>query len=504
MPDKYRYKILFVDDEAGWCTRPIAKLEENGFEVVYEEKAENALRLIKTLSPDIVLLDVLFGNENKGKPTFDEIKKKYPALPVVILTSTMKDTFSIKDYPGCAFAYAKDQLNIGTDKVYAEFSEKISRVIEGSRNKVETTHQTFDFVVGETSAIKDVCDNILSVAPLDLTVLITGESGTGKELIANAIHKLSHRKGSLFQAVNCANFPDQNMLKTELFGHEKGAFTGADKQHKGIFEIAQGGTVFLDEIGDASLEVQGSLLRVLEERAFKRVGGTGEIKVDVRVVAATNKNLADEIKAGRFREDLFYRLNQFGIHLPALKERKDDIPELLAFFIGKFNREFGKNILIETVKGKRDFLRSDVLDLLKNHNWPGNIRQLENEVGKAIINAGEYNVLLPEHFGSLQKLENNSHLDIDKVVNEVFEGKWKGKDAWDRFIKIYTKEGDLGKIMAKCIQRRKQKLQRDLKHADMADLFSGEKDKILPGLMRKWITVELKIDWKKEKKFTNK
>jgi len=488
-----KYKILLVDDEPGWCARPIAKLEEIGFEVIYEEEAENALKLIKSKSPDVVLLDILFSNENKGKPTFDEIKKKYPDLPVIILTNTMMG-FNKRDYPGCAFAYAKDRLNTGAEDAYRDFASSISRSIETSHNG-DAARKIFDFVVGETSAMKKVCDDILSVACTDTTVLIRGESGTGKELVANALHVNSLRKDKPFKAVNCASFSDQNMLKSELFGHEKGAFTGAIAQHKGIFEIAQEGTVFLDEIGDASPEVQASLLRILQEKVIQRLGGMRDIAVDIRIIAATNKDLAQEISAGRFREDLYYRLSQFSINMPSLRERKEDIPELLAYLIRRFNSELGKNVLVETADGRRNYLRPDVLALLKSHNWPGNIRQFENEVRTAIIKAGEDNVLLPEHFDLATPKENSLFMDIDHVVNEVFAEKWKGKELWERFIKIYTKQGPLGPIMMKCIKRLRTDLKRDLKHDDMAALFGIE-----PGTMRKWITVELKIDWKKERK----
>lgn len=496
---QYKYKILFVDDEEGWCQRPIAKLKENGFDVVYEGMAENVLRLIKSSSPDVVLLDVLFGNENKGKPAFERIKKKYPNLPVIILTSTMKDTFNIKDYPGCAFAYAKDQLNTGADKAYKEFAASIRRTIEASHNNVDNQNRMFDFVVGKTSAMKKICDDILNVAHTNTTILLTGESGTGKELVAKAIHEKSLRRDKPFTAVNCAAFTDQNLLKSELFGHEKGAFTGAILQHKGIFEMADGGTVFLDEIGDASSEVQASLLRVLQEKVIQRINGAKDIPVNIRTIAATNKNLKEEMVAGRFREDLYYRLNQFNIHMPSLRERIEDIPELLAFFIRKFNKELGKNILIETIEGKKDYLRVDVLELLKSYNWPGNIRQFENEVRTAIIKAGEYNVLLPEHFALEPQKDDAYYLDVNQVLKDVFSGKWKGKEAWERFIKIYTKQGPLGQIMTECIRRLRDELRRDLKHNDMAELFG-----IKPETIRKWITMELKIDWKKEKRYIKK
>lgn len=497
MPDDFRelesdiekYRLLLVDDDAGWCVRPIAKLRANGFEVEYEERAENTLNKIKSFKPHAVLLDVLFGNENKGKPTFGKIKEKYPDLPVIMLTSTLKDSFNLKDYPGCAFPFAKDQLSSSDKNVYEVFAEKIRKAI----NKKTIIA---DFVVGNTMAMKNVGEKILEVAPTSSTVLILGESGTGKELIANAIHYNSPRSGQPFVKVNCAAFAE-GVLESELFGHVKGAFTGAMADKKGVFELADGGTLFLDEIGDISLNTQVKLLRALQEGELDRVGGAKTIKVDVRVITATNKDLPALIKDGRFREDLYYRLKVIEITLPPLRERKEDIPDLLALFINKFNQRLKKSVLIETEIGKRDYLRPDVLEILRKHDWPGNIRQFEHEVEKAMIKAGDSNVLLPEHFDLNEKRDEASGFNEDKAVNEVFSGKWKGEDRWQEFIRIYPKAGGtLRKIMMECIKGRKNDLKRNLKHQDMAELFG-----IKEGTMRKWITIELKIDWDKEKRY---
>lgn len=500
MPDDMReaetenYRLLLVDDDAGWCVRPIAKLRANGFEVEYEEMAENTLIKIRAFNPHAVLLDVLFGNENKGKPTFRKIKEKYPDLPVIMLTSTLKDSFNLKDYPGCAFPFAKDQLNTGGDKerekkVYAEFAEKIRKAI----NKKTIIA---DFVVGHTMAMKNVGEKILEVAPTPSTVLILGESGAGKELIANAIHHNSLRSGRPFVKVNCAAL-SEDVIESELFGHVKGAFTGAIADKPGRFELANGGTLFLDEIGDITLHTQVKLLRVLQEGEFERVGGTKTIKVDVRIITATNKDIPSLIKNGKFREDLYYRLNVFPISVPPLRERKEDIPDLLAFFISRFNQELNKSVLIETESGKRDYLRPDVLEILRKHDWQGNIRELEHVVERAMIKAGDSNVLLPEHFDLSEKVDEASGFNEDKAVSEVFSGKWKGEKKWQEFTRTYPKTGGtLRKIMMECIKRRKNDLKKNLKHQDMADLFG-----IKEGNMRKWITIELEIDWDKEKRY---
>lgn len=492
-------KILLVDDERGWSVLPKAMLEENGFNVEYEETAENTLSKIKSFNPDVVLLDVVFNNEPKGKMIFQKIKEKYPDLPVVMLTNTLKDTFDSKDFPKCAFPFAKDQLNTHGDvtkeqEVYKTFAEKIRKAIK--KPQVTAKAIIAGFVVGNTMAMKNVGEKILEVAPTSSTVLILGESGTGKELIANAIHHNSPRSGRPFVKVNCAAL-SEGVLESELFGHVKGAFTGAIADKPGRFELANGGTLFLDEIGDITLHTQVKLLRVLQEGEFEKVGGTKTIKVDVRVITATNKDLPSLIKSGKYREDLYYRLNVIPISVPPLRERKEDIPDLLAFFISRLNQELNKSVLIETESGKRDYLRPDVLEILRRHDWPGNIREFEHVVERAMIKAGDSNVLLPEHFDLNEKRDEASGFNEDKAVSEVFSGNWKGEKKWQEFIRIYPKTGGtLRKIMMGCIERRKNDLKKNLKHQDMADLFG-----IKEGNMRKWITIELGIDWDKEKRY---
>jgi Nif-specific regulatory protein len=230
-------------------------------------------------------------------------------------------------------------------------------------------------MIGTSSALRSVYEMLAQVAPSDATVLITGESGTGKELVAVELHRLSKRAGAPLIKINCAALPE-SIIESELFGHEKGAFTGAVKERKGRFELANRGTIFLDEVGELSPQIQVKLLRVLQERELERVGGTGTIKVDVRLIAATNRNLEEEVKAGRFREDLYYRLNVFPLHIPPLRERKSDLILLADYFTEKYAEKNGKLI-------KR--ISTPALDLLTSYSWPGNVRELENCIERAVI-----------------------------------------------------------------------------------------------------------------------
>lgn len=490
-------RILLVDDELGWCQIIKSVLQEHGFEVEYEIKAENALKKIISFNPNAVLLDILFDNVKRGKATFRNIKKEHPQLNVIMLTNTViENDFRLEDYSGCAFTYAKDQLKIGTDDVYKEFAKKIRRAIEKNYETADSLQREFDFIVGKTEALKGVCKDIFKVAITNATVLITGESGVGKGLVAGAIKDKSKRSNKRCLTKSCTDFSNKNMLLSELFGHEKGAFTGAEARHKGIFEEAAGGTVFIDEIGDASLEAQGRFLRVLQEKTVRRMKGNKDIKVDTRVIMATNRNLESMVKEGKFRGDLYYRLNQFKIYVPPLGERIEDIPELLAYFIRKYNEEDDKNILIETKKGEKDYLRPDVLDLLREHAWPGNIRELENMVRRAMINAGDTNILLICHFDFGIKIKKHKPVaDVGKLINDIFEKKWYGKDKWNTFIKIYTATGLQKEILQECITRLKEEKQKGaIGYRDLANLFG-----ITENNMRQRIHL-LGINWSKIKK----
>lgn len=489
-------RILLIDDELGWCKMLKYELQENGLEVMYETNPDNALKVISSFRPNAVLLDVIFGQKNKGIPVFNLIKKSYPDLAVIMLTSTAVDeNFMLKDYPGCSFAYAKSQLNSGNDIVYTQFAEQIRRAIKNKDTTSNSLQNEFAFVTGKTEAMDKVCKDILNAATTNATILITGENGVGKGLIAKAIKDKSKKSDKQFIMISCTDFPKGNMLISELFGHEKGAFTGAEEGHQGKFEEASGGTVFIDEIGDASPEAQSRLLRFLQEKTIRRMKGKKDLKLDVRIITATNKNLKELIEAGIFREDLFYRLNQYKIHIPPLRERKEDIPDLLAYFIRKFNKVDEKYILVETKKGERDCLRSDVLDLLRKHDWPGNIREFENTIRQAMINAGDSNILLTNYFDiEVKEKTCKQPLDIDEMTDEIFDKKWQGRDKWNKFIKMYTATGGRKEILQRCVYRLKNNSQTgNIRYHDLSELFG-----ISENNMRQQFHV-LGINWKESR-----
>jgi transcriptional regulator with GAF, ATPase, and Fis domain len=292
---------------------------------------------------------------------------------------------------------AEDALKLLKDQLYRENI--------ALRDEVDRASM-FDEIVGTSNPLKAVLSRIAKVAPTDSTVLITGETGTGKELVARAIHRRSKRSTRAFISVNCAAMP-RDLIASELFGHEKGAFTGATKQRLGRFELAHGGTIFLDEVGELPMETQVALLRVLQEQEFERVGGSQTLRVNVRVIAATNRDLEAAIAAGTFRGDLFYRLNVFPIEIPSLRERKEDIPLLVEYFIDRFARKAGKNI-----RG----INKRTLDLLQSYPWPGNIRELQNVIERSVIVSETENFSVDESWLSRQPIatEQNKELALFK------------------------------------------------------------------------------------------
>src|SRR5437660_4841184 len=280
----------------------------------------------------------------------------------------------------------------------------------------------FEQIVGTSAPLKKVLSRISKVAPTDSSVLITGETGTGKELVARAIHRRSGRSAHAFVSVNCAAIP-RDLIASELFGHEKGAFTGAVQRRLGRFELAEGGTLFLDEVGDLPLETQIALLRVLQEREFERVGGTGMLRCDVRVIAATNRDLHSAIAAGLFRSDLFYRLNVFPIELPPLRERKEDIPILVNYFVNRYAQRAGKKI---------DTIRKASIDALREYSWPGNVRELQNVIERSliIVDTNEFSVdknWLSHEFQSSRRVGRASRISTEQEQIEAALAQSNGK-----------------------------------------------------------------------------
>jgi len=422
-------RILFIDDELQlWEDILREELSAFGFELKGESDPANALQVISKYKPDAVLLDILFPpSGNLGKPTLEKIKNRYPSLPVIMITSTMdKEDYNSEEYEQADFRYAKLALADGDYSDLAATLEKAIEKYQGSQSSQEKAAEPdsglirYGFMVGSSSAMKKIAETIDKVAAGDLSILITGESGTGKELLAKAIHRLSTRKDKPFLPIVCAAMPNE-LLESELFGHEKGAFTGAVALKKGKFELAEEGTIFLDEIAEIPTETQVKLLRYLQEKTFERVGGQQAIISKARILAATNRNLEKEIAKGTFREDLFYRLNVISIHLPPLRERKEDIPIFFKYFADKASMISGKKVL--------PVLREDVKSIFFRYDWPGNIREMENSILRAVALAEE-NILQTKNFPEIiEKKEGNGQAlsDVSAIADKIMNGKL----TWD-------------------------------------------------------------------------
>lgn len=366
-------KILVVDDEASIRQSLSAILEDEGFDVFVASDGAQALDLMAKEALDAVLLDIWMPGQD-GLEVLSEAKKRFPKLDFIIMSGHGTIETAVKATKLGAFDFIEKPLSLEKVVIVINNLLNMSRLkAENARllNKVKRDIS----LVGESEPMQGLRAMIARVAPTNSWVLITGESGTGKELVAQNIHYQSVRAARAFVEVNCAAIPEE-LIESELFGHERGAFTGATQQKKGKFDLAHGGTLFLDEIGDMSLKTQAKILRILQEQRFERVGGTETILVDVRVVAATNKNLEQEVRAGRFREDLFYRLNVIPFRVPALRERSSDIPQLAKNFLSGFSRESGT---------KPKSFTPEVLQLLTTREWPGNVRELRNFVERLFI-----------------------------------------------------------------------------------------------------------------------
>lgn len=371
-------RILVVDDEAPMRESLKDWLMEEGYEVGLAASGQEAIAMARKKSWDVILLDLKMPGMD-GVETLQRLKSKKVDTEAEILMMTAYATVdtAVQAMKEGAFDYlvkpfSPDEIEMQIKKIVAHRELVLENIL--LRQKLEERSE-YDEIIGKSDVMQKIYDLISQVAPTDSTVLITGESGTGKELIAQAIHGNSQRCYMPFIAVSCGALPD-SLLESELFGYEKGAFTGADHTKKGRFELADKGTLFLDEIGDISLKTQVDLLRVLQQKDFRRLGGQEEIQVDVRILAATNQDLQKAISENRFREDLFYRLNVISIHVPPLRERKEDIPLLVKAFIRRYCLELNK----EPVK-----IASSAIKLLMDYNWPGNVRELENVIERALV-----------------------------------------------------------------------------------------------------------------------
>ncbi len=390
--------VLIVDDEANMRRVLSALLKRDGYRVIDAGDGESALASLTEQRVDVVLSDLKMPRMN-GLELLEAARRRHPRVPIILLTAHGTIGSAVEAVKRGAFDYLTKPFD--PDEIKQVVGKAVrTRTLEDSAASFEL-HDPDALLLGESAALLEVKRVTQMVAATPATVLISGETGPGKELVARRIHRLSDRSGQAFVKINCAAIPE-SLLESELFGHEKGAFTGAASRKPGRFELAHCGTLFLDEIGEMPLSAQPKLLRALQEGRFFRVGGTTTVSVDVRIVAATNRDLGVEVEAGRFREDLFYRLNVVPVQLPPLRERREDLEALVAFFVERFASRQGRPATTFTPAA---------LDALRAHSWPGNIRELENAIERAVL------------------LTEGDRIDVGDLAPELREGGRPAKPA---------------------------------------------------------------------------
>ncbi len=403
-------KILVVDDEKGMRDFLSIMLKKEGYEVITADGGAEAIDLVKDNSLDLldlVITDIKMPRLD-GLTVLSATRERDPHIPVIMITAFASTETAVEAMKKGAYDYITKPFKVDEIKLIVKKALEKKRLEEENiylKGELKEKYQ-FSNIIGKSEKMMKIYDLIRKVADSKSAILISGESGTGKELVARAIHYNSNRRDMPFVSVNCGAMPE-NLLESELFGHEKGAFTDAYRDKKGLLEIANGGTFFLDEIGESPLSIQVKLLRVLQEMEFKKVGGTKDIKVDVRIIAAANKNLQEAVAKGRFREDLFYRLHVIPIDLPPLRERREDIPLLVDYFIGKFNKSGNKNI-----RG----ISHNALRIFENYNWQGNVRELENVIERAIV------------------LETSDIIRLENLSDEIINKATRKKDLTTGFL----------------------------------------------------------------------
>ncbi len=407
--------LLIVDDEESvrYSFRRI--FSEDSVEVFTAATAAEGLEQVRRHEPDVIVLDLQLPDRS-GLDLFRELHERTPRTPVVFITAHGTTNTAIEAMKGGAFDYLIKPLDLERLTQVLDRAFEAARLMGVPAKLPEETEG--DQIVGRSPVMQEMCKAIGRFAPQDVNVLIRGESGTGKELVARALYQHSQRAEKPFLAINCAAIPEA-LLESELFGHEKGAFTGADRKRIGKFEQCHGGTLFLDEIGDMTPLTQAKMLRVLQDQRFERVGGSESIETRTRVLAATNQDLEHLVSEGRFRKDLFYRLNAITIRVPPLRDRREDVPELATYFLFRFDRELGRDM--------RGFT-PEVLDLFQGYAWPGNVRELQGVVKQAMLNASGHLIraefLPPPLFGqpipaAAQEPAPAEGLDVEKLIEQL-------------------------------------------------------------------------------------
>lgn len=414
-------KILIIDDDSGLRKSLSAFLSKNGYNVKTAPGGKAGLKIIKNEKIDLVLLDIRMP-EMDGITTLKKIKELNKTLNIIIITGFGSIETAVEAMKNGAIDYVKKPFNLKhlLEKINTALKVNYLIIKDYQSSSESGLRYSFQNIIGKSEKMQQIYQMIEKIADKNVTVLITGASGVGKEMVSRAIHNTSPRKENPFIKVNCAALP-QPLLESELFGHEKGAFTGAVRQKKGMFELADKGTILLDEIGDMSLVTQAKILRVLQEHKFQRVGGEKTIEVDVRIIASTNVNLQDAIKSDKFREDLYYRLNVVRINVPPLKNRREDIPLLTNAFIKAYNEKHDKKI-----KG----VSPGAMRLLMTYDWPGNVRELRNICEQAVVLTDDNIIMQNDLPGEIRdsaftvEASNNQSLkDITKNLTSEIERK---------------------------------------------------------------------------------
>ena len=404
-------KVLVIDDDAEVRYSLERVLSSRDYQVVLSPSGEEGLKIVSEVDPSVILLDNRMGGMT-GIEALQHLRTIAPKSMVVFMTAYGTTQTAIEAMKYGAFDYIIKPFDLKKILGIIQKAYSASKDLLVAENLYESLLNSEDYkegIVGDSEAMQEVFKTMGQVTASDVTVLITGESGTGKELVANAVHQHSLRHQEQFVGVNCAAIPE-NLIESELFGHEKGSFTGAIQQHKGQFEVADRGTIFLDEIGDMALTTQTKILRVLQEGEIQRVGGNKNIKVAVRLIAATNKNLEEMVKEGKFREDLYYRLNVVRVRLPSLRERIEDIPKLVDYMLQRLQKKR---------KIKVNGIANEVLTVFSKYSWPGNVRELENLVYRSAVIAQGKTILLkdlPDDIIRIVQSKNNSSANH---INEI-------------------------------------------------------------------------------------
>lgn len=425
------FKVLVIDDESSICTALSFALEDN-YEVFTAKDEKTTLTIINEVDINIILLDLRLGDEN-GIEVLKKIKCANKEIMVIMMTAFGTIESSVEAIKNGAFYYITKPINMEELDLLMKKAEEyigLNSKIKYLSDKIDKNYN----IIGSSSKMKEVFNLIDRVKDVNINVFITGESGTGKELVARAVHFNGKRKDKPFNVINCSAIPD-NLLESELFGYKKGAFTGAAEDRKGIIELSSEGTLFLDEIGDMDINLQTKLLRVIQDKEIRPVGSNKIIKVDVRFISATNKNLKEEVKRGNFRQDLFYRLNVINIQIPPLRERMEDIPEIIEYFIKKYSNQFEKRI-----KG----ITAGALQALEGYKFNGNVRELQNILERAVV------------------LTRNEYIDKEDLPPEIFERE-NILLLKDHFIPIYVGE-DMKTIEKKVIEYNLKKFKQNRKN----------------------------------------